>query len=652
MANLGVSIKDVVVPQYWSSDSGEITLRVKAEDTDGMSDLVGHPATLAIHLSTDTKVDSLSDYVVETAFIPSLKKSQKLTLNFNQYVSDSDKPYDLAIAPGRYYVHATIAGGFKDLDFGTQTTFNAADYVAVSAPDSDVMIDWIATVLTSTQLAGLEGIGDAPYNGNRLLAMTSLAAYDIIAADSDSDRKPYLLTDKFIAKKAPFDFSSNVDAATAAINSAYYKIMVDQFGNQKPLFREQYKQTISELEAAGVDSEIIDSSISYGRKVAGKYLRSRADDGTDDQTPFDYPVGSPEGFVWQPDTSGPAAGVAGGPNRGNVLPFVVPNIRDFTAAENQESLVNNTISGNVQDLRDNYFPDEGGGSRYVEEYELSRIYGVRYATPLTQNAKNEDETQIAAFYSQDENDSWNPWGLPNYVATAIALENENTLVQNAQFFAALHTAVTDSTTVAWNDKYTTLIPRPSQVITSYAENDGFDQTVFDPSWLTGLTQIIPGQQDPPFPDYVSGHSDIYGSWSAVMDAYYGNDPDFDTFSSSSQTLEGTLRTYDGYDDPVTGNRNSAFKEFAMEAAQSRFFWGVHTPAGTGSAFVTGQNVGNYVMNAGTFGQPLTNPDFDGLPGWSQFDPDYTAYPVLPALSDFEDGLDNPIFGPSTIGTGD
>ena len=652
MSNLSISIKDIEVPKYWSSDSGKIKVKVEAKNSKGETDVLGHSATVAIHLSTDEKVDSLSDYVVNTAFIPSLKKKQKLTLKFNQFVSDPKKPYDLAVAPGRYYVHATVAGGFKDLDFGTQTTYTSDDYTAVSAPDSDVMIDWIGTVLTSTQLAGLEGIGDAPYNGNRLLAMTSLAAYDIVAADKETDRKPYLISSKYSEKFAPFDFSSDINAATAAINASYYKIMADQFANQKSLFKEQYKQTISELKEAGVDSDTIDQSVAYGRKVGAKYLKARKDDGTDDQTPFKYPLGSPDGFVWQPDTSGPAAGVAGGPNRGKVDPFVVPSIDQFTAAGNQKSLVNTTTTGAIQDLRDNYSPDSGDGSRYVEEYELSRIYGVRYPTPLTQNARNADETQIAAFYSQDENDSWNPWGLPNYIATSIALENGNSLQENAQFFAALHSAVTDATTVAWNDKYSTLKPRPSQVVTSYAKDDGFDQTVYDPSWLTGLTEIIPGQQDPPFPDYVSGHSDIYGSWSSVMDAYYGDNSDFDTFSSSSQTLEGTLRTYDGYDDPVTGNKNSAFKEFAMEAAQSRFFWGVHTPAGTGSAFVTGQNVGNYVMKEGTFGKPLTNPDFDGLPGWTQFAPEYTAYPVLPTLADFKDGLNNPIFGPSTIGTGD
>ena len=151
MSNLSISIKDIQVPKYWSSDSGKIKVKVKAKNSDGETDVLGHSATVAIHLSTDEKVDSLSDYVVNTAFIPSLKKAQKLTLKFNQFVSDPKNPYDLAIAPGRYYVHATVAGGFKDLDFGTQTTYTSDDYKAVSAPDSDVMIDWIGTVLTSTQ---------------------------------------------------------------------------------------------------------------------------------------------------------------------------------------------------------------------------------------------------------------------------------------------------------------------------------------------------------------------------------------------------------------------------------------------------------------------------------------------------------------------
>lgn len=172
------------------------------------------------------------------------------------------------------------------------------------------------------------------------------------------------------------------------------------------------------------------------------------------------------------------------------------------------------------DLRLDYRPDQNGGIRYACEYETARVYGVQQGTSRTQNTRAPDQTEIVAFYSQDEADSWKPWGLPNYMAMALAVQRGNTLQENAQLFAALYTAIADATTAAWYDKWTNVIPRPEQVIRQYANVAG-QGVVYDPLWTSGLNSIIPGQSSPPFPDYVSGHSDIYGAWSSVMDAYFG-----------------------------------------------------------------------------------------------------------------------------------
>ena len=653
MGYFKIQIEELSVPEYWSMGEGNLKVNLKARNSDGLDDLIGHPGNITIHLSTDTQIDNLSEFSVQTIFIPEIQENQTFDINFQQFVANPDTPYDLALAPGRYYVHASVAGGDGGFELGTQSAYTDATYAAVSAPGSDVMIDWISTVLVSTQAEGLKGNADAPYNGNRLMAMSSLAAYDIIAAKPGGQLKPYLLNNSDY-EKSPFDFSdeANEKLATAAINSSYQTIFTSEFSAQSDLFNEQYQTTRNELLSQGISESELERAENYGRSVGYRYIEARSNDGTNNTTPFQYSIGDPEGFVWTPASSGPAAGVSGGPNRGEVDPFVVPSIASFSATNNQSHLTTGDDPNYPVDLQINYRPNDGDGSRYVEEYELSRIFGARYSTPLTQNIKNQDQAQTGAFYSQDENDSWQPWGLPNYIAAAIALKSGNSLKENAQFFASLHSSITDATTMAWYSKYRELIPKPSQVITDYADNDGFDQTVYDPAWKSGLTEIIPGQQNPHFPDYVSGHSAIYGAWASVMDAFYGNDPQWKEFWSSSQTLEGQLRMLDGYIDPYTGLQNSSFKEMAMEATQSRFYWGVHTPSGTGASFLTGQNIGNYVMHNEIFGTPLINPNFDGLPGWSQFDPAYTAWPVFPSIKNIQNELDNIIFGPSFIGFSD
>lgn len=618
-SGLEVSLGSVSLPEYWTSESGNAKVKVKASG----NKVKGYSGYVSLYLSTDGELDGRSDFSVATQYIDSFKKSQTFDIPFNQYVEDPADPRDLALAPGRYYLIAAAVGGDAGFDQGTESAFQASDTKDVSAPNTDVLIDWVSTFITSTQLEGLKGNADGPYNGNRIAAMVSTAAYDIAAADPGAGRPLFTISGRLYDKK-PTNLS-----AEAAVNAASYRILANEFPSQKQLFESQYKSSLAEIKGT-ISAKALLNSEAYGRRVADQIIASRSDDGTYDDTPFKLPA-DPSAFVWQPAATGGAAGALGGPNRGNVLPFILPgdSVSDYSATANQSKLFITGPDGDI-DLRLDYRPDQNGGNRYAREYETARVYGVQQGTSRTQNARTPDQTEIGAFYSQDEADSWQPWGLPNYMAMALAVQRGNTLQENAQLFAAMHTAIADATTAAWYDKWTNLIPRPEQVIREYAHVAG-KGVVYDPLWTSGLNSILPGQSSPPFPDYVSGHSDIYGAWSSVMDAYFGKNV---PFSGASQTLEGAKRSYEGYNDPVTGKRWSSFREVAMEAAQSRLFWGVHTPAATGASFLTGQNIGNYLMTKTSefFGRPLMNPDFDGLPGWSPFSPDYTANPILPLVN--------------------
>ena len=626
---LSVSLKSVSLPEYWTADSGRAKVNVKAKG----SGIVGYSGYVNLYLSTDGELDGRSDFLVSTDYVDSFKKSQSFDISFNQYVEDASDPRDLALAPGRYYLIATAVGGDAGYEAGTQNAYQGTVSKAVSAPNTDVLIDWVSTFLTSTQLEGLAGEADAPYNGNRIAAMFSASAYDIAAANPGAGRPLYNISTKLYGEK-PANLSEE-----AAVNAAAYRIFSTQFSPQKDLFEDQYKATRSEISDT-ISARALRVSEQYGRRVANRMIAARSDDGVNNDEPYKLPA-DPSAFVWQPAATGGASGVLGGPHRGELLPFVLPgdSVADYSATANQDKLIITGPDGSI-DLRLDYRPDQNDGYRYAREFETARVYGVQQQTSKTRVARTADETEIGIFYSQDESDSWQPWGLPNYMSMALAMQRGNTLQENAQLFAALHTAIADATTAAWYDKWTNLIPRPEQVIKEYAHVAG-KGVVYDPLWTGGLNAIVPGQSSPPFPDYVSGHSDIYGAWSSVMDAYFGKGVNF---SGGSQTLEGAKRSYDGYDDPVTGKRWSSFREVAMEAAQSRLFFGAHTPAATGASFMTGQNIGNYLMTKTSefFGRPLMNPDFDGLPGWTPFSADYTANPILPLVN-----LGDPVLLPPT-----
>ncbi len=634
---LDINIDSYSLPDYWSAGSGQVTVTVDAKG----DDLIGKPGYVNLYLSTDGTLDGRSEFKVANKWISSFEDSETYTLDFIQYVEDGDNPRDIAITPGRYYLVASAVGGSDGFNLGTEMPFRATDSKAVSAPDTDVIIDWLSTFLTSTQLEGSKGNPDAPYNGARIVAMMSASAYDIVSANPSEGRDIYNISSGLFLEK-PLNFS-----AEAAINKAAHYIFSDQFGAQDTLFDEQYDLSKAEISDGGVSDAVIIASEEFGEKVAKEMLTAREDDGTDDNTPFPWPTEG-DTFSWRPHPYN-GNGTVGGPNRGDIKPFILPDIKDlhsYSAINNQDNLLITGKDGEI-DLRLNYKPTDGDGTRYTREYETARVYGVENETPLTQVAWDADQRAIGEWYSQDEEDSWQPWGLPNYMAMAIAVSEGNTLEQNAQLFATLHSAMADGVTSAWHSKFKGVIPRPAQVVNDFAFNDNANdaqsnsddhQVVYDPLWRTGLDNIIQGQISPPFPDYVSGHSGMYGAWSSVMEAYFGDDYDF---SAGSQTLEGHMRDFDGYEDPITGAQRSSFKEVAMECAASRLYWGSHTPSATGASFITGQNIGNYAISNEIFGKPLTNAGFDGIPNWAPFATEYTANPILPLVE-----IDDPILGPS------
>ena len=46
MGSLNITIESLSVPDYWSTDSGKIRVRLKAEDSKGLDDLVGSPGNI------------------------------------------------------------------------------------------------------------------------------------------------------------------------------------------------------------------------------------------------------------------------------------------------------------------------------------------------------------------------------------------------------------------------------------------------------------------------------------------------------------------------------------------------------------------------------------------------------------------------------
>lgn len=125
-------------------------------------------------------------------------------------------------------------------------------------------------------------------------------------------------------------------------------------------------------------------------------------------------------------------------------------------------------------------------------------------------------------------------------------------------------AMADAFIACWDEKYRSNRIRPETVI----------QRLIRPNWHPLL-------QTPPFPEYVSGHSDCSTSASVVLTAFFG---DAFAFSDDSEVEFGLpVRSF------------PSFKAAAAEAAVSRLYGGIHYRDAIDQGVWQGNKVGEHVQ---------------------------------------------------------
>ena len=219
--------------------------------------------------------------------------------------------------------------------------------------------------------------------------------------------------------------------------------------------------------------------------------------------------------------------------------------------------------------------------------------------------RTQDQTDIAKFWAYDRPDTFRPYGQLLDIAMEVAQAKGADQATNARVVSSLSLSMADGIICAWNEKYTQVQPRPYELITgTFSDIDNTDQTVRDPNWHTLLSSIN-GIESPPFPDYMSGHSVMGGTFAAVMTNFFGDNV---TFSTTSQDLPGVARSFASYDenkpDGSTVTRSSFYKA-GLEDAISRVYGGVHIREACLDSFDVGLRVGNAISSSFLSGDPLT-----------------------------------------------
>ncbi len=150
------------------------------------------------------------------------------------------------------------------------------------------------------------------------------------------------------------------------------------------------------------------------------------------------------------------------------------------------------------------------------------------------------------------------------IAGIAAKESKADAVKTALTFSLTAISLYDAFISCWDEKYRSSLVRPVTVI-----NELIDRN------------FSPYLQTPPFPEYISGHSSITASASAVLTELYGDN--FAFRDTSDLRYIGMERNF------------KSFKIAAAEAAISRLYGGIHYRFGVEVGADQGKKVGAFII---------------------------------------------------------
>ncbi len=419
---------------------------------------------------------------------------------------------NLALGVNKFHVTAIdVAGNASSFD--TQITR--------IAKQDDAVITW-----NKIALEAIKTDKTAPPAAERILSIFEAAVYDAVN-DIARVYKPY-----HVDKTAPVGASPEAAAAEAA-----WRVLVELYPTQKATFDTALATSL----AAIADSQSKTDGVSFGKDVAEAMLLWRSTDGSKTVVPYTPDPNQTPG-KWQPTP--PALGAAVLPQWGQLTPFIITNPDTYTPAP----------------------PPALTSDLYATEYNEVKDLGS-----LNSPTRTADQTEIAKFWA-DGGGTYTPPGHWNQIAASAAVNNGNTLLENARLFGTLNVALADAGICCWNTKYKYDTWRPITAIQA-GDKDGNDKTTVDPNWTPLLTT-------PAFPEYTSGHATFSGAAEIVLTGFFGNNY---AFSTTSIGLPGVTRTF------------SSFAQAALEACKSRIYGGIHFNSASVEGLSAGQKIGAFAL---------------------------------------------------------
>lgn len=312
--------------------------------------------------------------------------------------------------------------------------------------------------------------------------------------------------------------------------------------------RIQLMQTalLDEVQEIGIDEEIFQNSVSFGKEVAESILKWTFKDGYNRRTALPrYSVNDDPGR-WRPTPPDYMEAIE--PHWNTLRPFVLDSAGQFDPG-----------------LPTTF--DTAENSSFYQE--AMHVYGtVLQLSP--------EQLEIAKFWDCNPNISYtkghvmyfqqqiSPGGHWIHISAQILDDKKPGAVQETAVMAQVSVALADAFISCWDQKYKSSLTRPETFINKY----------IDPDW----TPIL---QTPAFPEHTSGHSVASSAAATVLTKLFG---DGFAFIDSTEVPYGLPKRSYG-----------SFFEASEEAAISRLYGGIHYMPAIEKGVAQGKAVGNHIL---------------------------------------------------------